>query len=163
MKYLYLAGPLFCEAELSFNLELKKLLTPYFEVYLPQEDGGLLTTMIEEGSSVQFASRTVFNKDIEAMKKADCFLIILDGRTIDEGAAFELGFSYASKKTCVAYQSDSRRLLKHGNNPMIENAVAEIFRNKQELLEWAIAISDLNVKDINNATKNDFAGIVRVK
>lgn len=163
MKHLYLAGPLFSEAELSFNIEIKKILKQYFEVYLPQEDGGLMTSMIEEGSTIQFASRTVFNKDIEAMKKADCLLIILDGRTIDEGAAFELGFSYACEKTCVAYQSDSRRLFQYGNNPMIENAVKEIFRNKQELIEWAKAFSGSNVNNNNCSTKNDFAEIVRVK
>jgi len=137
MKSLYIAGPLFNESERSFNLRIKNLMSKYFDVYLPQEDGGLMTAMINEGCSLQFASRYVFNQDIEAINNADCLLIILDGRTIDEGAAFELGYSYANGKTCVAYQSDSRRLLPCGNNPMISNAVSEIFSNEEELIKWA--------------------------
>ena len=145
MKTIYLAGPLFNEAELSFNRQIKNLLSKYFDVYLPQEDGGLMVKMIEEGCSVDIAKRYVFNKDVDAMTKADCLLIILDGRTIDEGAAFELGYSYALRKTCVAYQSDSRRLLPFGNNPMIDNAVKQIFKNKKELIEWAKNFSSSDV------------------
>jgi nucleoside 2-deoxyribosyltransferase len=39
---LYLAAPLFSQAEKAFNHDLKKELSAHFEVFLPQEDGGLL-------------------------------------------------------------------------------------------------------------------------
>lgn len=69
----YLAGPLFSEAERTFNHNLKKLLTPYFDVYLPQEDGGLMVDMIREGMDPKLAAQKVFDGDIKAMEKCDMF------------------------------------------------------------------------------------------
>ena len=137
MPKLYLAAPLFSEAELSFNLQLKRLLSKYFDVYLPQEDGGLMVDMISGGCATEMARQYVFNKDIAAIGESDFLLILLDGRSVDEGASFELGFAYALGKRCVAYQSDSRRLLPFGNNPMIDSAVECVFRSEIELISWA--------------------------
>jgi nucleoside 2-deoxyribosyltransferase len=36
---LYLAGPLFTEAERSFNETLRDILSEFFDVFLPQEAG----------------------------------------------------------------------------------------------------------------------------
>jgi nucleoside 2-deoxyribosyltransferase len=82
---LYLAGPLFSDAERNFNHELKIALTPYFDVYLSQEDGGLIVEMIKSGTPVDIVYKDVFKMDIHAIEKADVFLAILDGRAIDEG------------------------------------------------------------------------------
>jgi len=109
-KRLYLAGPLFSLAEKQFNVKLKTLLSEYFEVYLPQEDGGLLVDMIKEGIPALDANRRVFEIDVAALEWCDCIFIILDGRTVDEGAAFELGYAYARGKECFALQTDPRRL-----------------------------------------------------
>ena len=141
MRKLYLAGPLFSEAEIAFNLGMRDLLKKYFDVYLPQEDGGLMVDMLKQGVPLDAAQQLVFSSDVTAMRAADYVLIILDGRSVDEGAAFELGFAYAIGKTCIAYQSDPRRLLPSGNNPMLECAVSDIFSSKSELRQWAAAES----------------------
>ena len=133
----YLAGPLFSEAERTFNHNLKKLLTPYFDVYLPQEDGGLMVDMIREGMSPKLAAQKVFDGDIKAMEKCDVFLMILDGRAVDEGASFELGFSYAHEKPCYGLKTDPRQLLATGNNPMIDCPLEHIFQSVDDLIEWA--------------------------
>ena len=133
----YLAGPLFSEAERTFNHGLKKLLTPYFDVYLPQEDGGLMVDMISEGMHPKLAAQKVFDGDIQAMEECDVFLMILDGRSIDEGAAFELGFVYANNKPCYGLKTGPRQLLTTGNNPMIDCPLENIFQSIDELLEWA--------------------------
>jgi len=133
----YLAGPLFSEAERTFNHNLKKLLSSYFDVYLPQEDGGLMVDMIREGMNPKLAARKVFDGDIKAMKECDIFIMILDGRTIDEGAAFELGFSYAHKKPCYGLKTGPRQLLATGNNPMIDCPLEHIFQSVDELIDWA--------------------------
>ena len=138
MARLYLAGPLFSESELEFNRAIRDLLNEYFEIYLPQEDGGLMVQMRERGVSLRNARSLVFSYDLDAIKEADYLLIILDGRTVDEGASFELGFAYALGKTCVGYQNDPRRLLPDGNNPMIQCALERIFNSKSQLLEWAV-------------------------
>jgi hypothetical protein len=133
----YLAGPLFSEAERSFNLRLKRLLLPYFDVYLPQEDGGLLVDMIAEGMPPKVASRHVFKGDVQAIKDADLVVIILDGRTVDEGAAFELGFAYALGKPCYGLKTGPRQLLAIGNNPMIDGPLEYIFQSVDEVVQWA--------------------------
>ena len=133
---IYLAGPLFSLAERTFNHNLKKLLSPYFDVYLPQEDGGLIIHMIKAGLPPKLASQKVFDIDIRAMNECDIFLIILDGRTVDEGAAFELGFAHAKGKPCYGLKTDFRQLLATGNNPMVDGPLKRIFDSIEELLDW---------------------------
>ena len=142
MSRLYLAGPLFSEAELAFNIEIRDLLKKYFEVYLPQEDGGLMVDMIKNGTSFLDAQHLVFLNDIAAIRRTDYLLIILDGRSVDEGASFELGFAHALGKKCIGYQSDPRRLLPVGNNPMVECALERILISRSELLRWAVQESE---------------------
>ncbi len=134
---LYFAAPLFNDGEKDFNRRISKSLGEWFDVYLPQRDGGLLTDLIDHGVSVDAAYRSIFDRDVQAIRECDICLIILDGRTIDEGAAFELGMAYSLGKACYGFQSDSRRLLPVGNNPMIQCALADIFHDCSELYSWA--------------------------
>lgn len=134
---IYIAGPLFSKAERDFNRRLKQILSPYFRVYLPQEDGGLMVDMIAQGMPPREAAQRVFVTDVDAMETCDVLLIILDGRTVDEGAAFELGFAFARGKQCVALRTDPRQLLATGNNPMIESPLRQIFASVEDLISWA--------------------------
>lgn len=59
-KRVYLAAPLFNEAELTYNRELKKALSPYFDVFLPQEDGLLLRDISSESISNDLAEGKIF-------------------------------------------------------------------------------------------------------
>ena len=79
-----------------------------------------MAEMISEGTHPADAAEKVFRTDIDALNKCDVLLILLDGRTVDEGAAFEFGYAFALGKTCVGLQTDVRRLLTTGNNPMID-------------------------------------------
>src|SRR5689334_12592978 len=45
---LYFAAPLFSDMERRFNIELAEQLEQFFDVFLPQRDGGLMATMISE-------------------------------------------------------------------------------------------------------------------
>lgn len=134
---LYFAAPLFSDAERKFNEDLAAELRSFFDVYLPQQDGGLLVNMVAEGVDAQVAAKVVFNLDVVEVKKCSVLLIVLDGRTVDEGAAFELGHAYALGKLCVGLQTDPRRMLISGNNPMIDRALEHIFTDLSALLEWA--------------------------
>jgi nucleoside 2-deoxyribosyltransferase len=134
---LYMAGPLFSEAELEFNRKIRDLLSDFFEVYLPQEDGGLFVDMVAKGVAVEEASKSVFLMDLDKLESCNIFLIILDGRVIDEGAAFELGIAFAQGKACFGLRTDPRQLLATGNNPMIEAALKEVFVDTLSLLKWA--------------------------
>jgi len=136
-RNLYFAAPLFSEAELQFNVDLRNALSELFNVYLPQEDGQLLVKLVRDGVSVAAAKKSIFSHDMAALDKCDILLIVLDGRTVDEGAAFELGVAFTLGKKCVGLQTDPRQLLPVGNNPMIECALGRIFKSKSDLIAWA--------------------------
>jgi nucleoside 2-deoxyribosyltransferase len=151
----YIAGPLFSMAEKDFNKNLKVLLLSFFEVYLPQEDGGLLVNMVKAGLPLDIAREKVFDIDTRAIDGCDIFLAILDGRSIDEGVAFELGFAYSKGKRCYGLKTDPRQLLPICNNPMIEFPLLRIFESLGELLNWAKSYSQCGVETHSNLELKD--------
>jgi nucleoside 2-deoxyribosyltransferase len=76
------------------------------------------------------------------MQEADFIIAVLDGGTIDEGVAFEAGYMFALGKTCVALQTDVRRALPTGNNPMIGSSMTQIFQTVPDLVDWASSLQD---------------------
>ena len=132
----YFAAPLFSEAELSYNLLLTSILERHVDVYLPQRDGGKLVDLVAKGVDIEAAYKSIFERDVQALKDADVLFLLMDGRSIDEGAAFELGYAAALKKSCVGLQTDPRRLLPLGNNPMIQVPLKLVFRNIDEVAKW---------------------------
>lgn len=141
----YIASALFSDAERSTNEAMASILDKWCDVFLPQRDGYLLTTLIERGMGVNEAYSFVFKKDIAAISRCDAVVINLDGRTIDEGAAFELGYAYANSKLCVGYRTDVRVLLQWGLNPMITAPLERVLTCHTELDEWARLISTQGV------------------
>ena len=133
---IYLAGPLFSDAERTFNCGLAAALEERVGVYLPQRDGGLMSDMIRDGVPADVAACCVFRRDMEAIRAADYVIAILDGRAIDEGVAFEVGVGFSQGKRCIGIQTDTRRLASWGNNPMITGALEMVFQRVEELLSW---------------------------
>jgi len=132
----YLAGPLFSDSERSKNRSIRDAILPFANVYLPQEDGGLIVDLVQDGMPVEEAKSEIFHQDIQAIQQCDILLIVMDGRAIDEGASFELGYAFALGKTCVGLKTDSRTLLPFGDNPMIEAPLRGIFRDEASLISW---------------------------
>lgn len=140
VQRIYIAAPLFNDAERAFNKTLANILGRNLDVYLPQTDGILLQEAIAKGESPEIASERVFQEDIKALRECHALLIVLNGRTIDEGAAFELGVAWSLGKQCVAYKDDPRQLLPVGDNPMIMGAVSRILRNLDDVETWAVSL-----------------------
>ena len=136
-KLIYVASALFSDAERNENEMMTSILERWFDVFLPQRDGCLISNLIAEGMNASEAYSYVFRKDIEAISESDAIIINLDGRTVDEGAAFELGFAFARAKVCVGYRTDVRVLLPWGLNPMVTVPLETILRSPQELEEWS--------------------------
>jgi nucleoside 2-deoxyribosyltransferase len=133
---IYLAAPLFNGRERAFN----EALAHAFEalgawVFLPQRDGSLLVEMLSSGLPQSVAERRVFLQDTEAMRAANLGVAVLDGAVVDDGVAFEIGYLFALGTPCIGLQTDVRRALPSGNNPMICQALAEIAADETHLLD----------------------------
>ena len=132
--YIYIAAPLCSEAEREFNERLNSFLQRKgIKTYLPQVDGGFLDEMVHQGVDEDEARRLLFIKDLDAMHNCDTLLIVLDGRTIDEGACFELGFMYSKEKRCFGFKTDSRSYIRGKNNLMVDCALETIVTSFDEL------------------------------
>ena len=138
----YLAAPLFNEQERMFNSWLTGKLEPTLKVFLPQRDGALLVDMLASGVSQCIAERRIFEQDCAAMRRATLLIAVLDGGYIDEGVAFEIGFLHSLGTPAIGLQTDVRRALPTGNNPMIEKGLAQIFANVDDLLAWTYAFAE---------------------
>ena len=97
----YIAAPLFSDAERAYNLLLRDFLTSVgYPVYLPQETG--------EGVSGPERDRTIFESHIEALDRASCVVAICDGADTDSGTAWEMGYAAARGIPVIALSTDRR-------------------------------------------------------
>jgi nucleoside 2-deoxyribosyltransferase len=139
---IYLAAPLFSVAERAFNVALRDDLLAFGRVFLPQEDGHLLAAMIDDGVDPVLARQIVFDRDMNAIVGCDLLVAVLDGRAVDEGVAFEIGVAYQLGRAVFGLQTDPRRLLPSGNNPMIQCALSGVDHTvealKARLDAWTI-------------------------
>ncbi|WP_428332895.1 nucleoside 2-deoxyribosyltransferase [Novosphingobium sp.] len=143
--FAYLAAPLFNERERRFNSELADALSTCCNVFLPQRDGLLLADLLHNGVPLDVAETLIFERDRIALSRCNLLIAVLDGAHIDEGVAFEVGFAHARGALCLALQSDVRRALPSGNNPMIGRAMSAIFTEVAPLIAFLIDHQSLHL------------------
>ena len=123
-KMVYIAGPLFTQAELAFNENVDRRLRDLgYDTFLPQRDGNKLSDLLAGGRSHEDAVKTIFDLDVTQIEKSDILLLIMDGRVPDEGACVELGIAYALDKECIGLKTDSRSLMGDLDSPLILGAL----------------------------------------
>lgn len=117
MNSVYLAAPLFSEAERDFNLKLRdEIKRAGFDVFLPQEDSNNVY-----GKNRQ---KVIFKKNLEAIDSSDVVVAVLDGCDVDSGTAWEIGYALAKGKTILGLRTDFRTLGIEGKvNLMIERSL----------------------------------------
>jgi len=142
MTKIYIAGPLFSEAELEFNLQLDYFLTNLgYKTFLPQRDGYKLADLLLKKIPISDAIDIIFKKDVDEIKDSEIVVFIMDGRVPDEGACLEIGYAYALGKECIGIKTDSRALMNNLDNPLITGALnSRIARNFQEIRELLLEI-----------------------
>lgn len=159
---IYLAAPLFNERERAFNAKLSKSFEAFIDVFLPQRDGLLLVDLLAEGYSLEIAETLIFERDRSALLECDILIAILDGAHIDEGVAFEIGFASARGCLCLGIQTDSRRALPTGNNPMIGRSLSSIFASAEEAVNFLKSLNNksdcANISQKLNLVKSDNSG-----
>jgi nucleoside 2-deoxyribosyltransferase/predicted secreted protein len=126
---IYLAAPLFSEAERSYNAGLATLLREHlFEVYVPQDTG--------DDSHDRNASEhgCIFQSHHEALDRADAVVAVIDGADADSGTAWEMGYAVAQNKPVVALRTDFRKVGTHEHvNLMLEQS-SVVVKSRDELL-----------------------------
>jgi len=142
MIKIYVAGPLFSEAELEYNLRLDDFLTNLgYKTFLPQRDGYKLADLLMRDIHISVAMDIIFKKDLDEIRNSDIIIFIMDGRVPDEGACLEVGYAYALGKECIGIKTDSRALMHNLDNPLIAGALnSRIAKNFQELSELLFEI-----------------------
>jgi nucleoside 2-deoxyribosyltransferase len=97
----YLAAPLFSDAERAYNLLLRDLLEGNgYPVYLPQEGG--------EGIEGPERDGVIFRSHVAALEKSSCVVAVCDGADTDSGTAWEVGYAAAKGIPVIALSTDRR-------------------------------------------------------
>ncbi len=134
----YLAGPLFTQAERRWLRELTQLLTGGgHAVFLPQDDAQ--APLLQDPPDFHGA----FDLCRDAIDRCDALVAILDGSDTDSGTAWECGYAYARVKPVVAVRTDFRGGEDSGLNLMLRrsvNTLIEIPGTDEDLATLADAI-----------------------
>jgi nucleoside 2-deoxyribosyltransferase len=139
---IYVAGPLFSEAERRFNLDLTERLEALgFRVFLPQRDGVEHDKQPYDAMSTEERRQAMFDLDRSQIIASDVFLFVLDGRVPDEGACVELGIAYCHKRLhngemlLVGLHTDSRAAFVGARlNPMVRTPLDYLADDEETLL-----------------------------
>ena len=140
---IYLAGPLFSEAERRFNLALTQRLEALgYEVFLPQRDGAERDRPPYDTMTPEERRQAMFRLDRSRILDSDVFLFVLDGRVPDEGACVELGIAHCQKylqngeKLLLGLHTDTRSAFVGARlNPMVRVPLDYVADDEQTLLE----------------------------
>lgn len=130
----FIAAPLFSQAEREFNLKLDEFLRKHgFETILPQRDVGELWEQVRKHG--RRAYRAIYEGDLRALEVADIVVAVLDGPDVDSGTAFEVGYACAKGKPVVGLKTDMRVFTRGEEvNNMLAQGVRKIVRNFDDLL-----------------------------
>lgn len=125
----FIAGPLFSQAEREFNAKLDEFLRKNgFETILPQRDIG-------EVWKTEVDYRKIYEMDLRAIEEADVVVAVLDGPDVDSGTAFEIGYATAKGKPVIGLKTDVRTFARMEEvNNMILQSVRKIVRDFESLL-----------------------------
>lgn len=132
---IYLAGPLFSEAEQNWLRGLKRQLQDLgYDVAWPYE----LFNQDELASWGDVASKRIMEGCRDALEACDLVVALLDGTQIDDGTAWELGFAYAKDIPSIGIRTDARYCGETPGarvNAMIAGSMP-VCLSKTELFDW---------------------------
>lgn len=138
-KLIYIAGPLFSQAERDFLVrmtdELSRVteLDPITDFFLPHRDAGDI--------GVAGTRTDIFSEDLRRLEEASILVALLEGPDVDSGTAVEVGYAYARGKKILGLLTDFRAYSQGQDTPakinnMIWGACEEgrtIFRSLEHL------------------------------
>lgn len=124
-KRIYLAGPLFTQAERLWNKLLAEAMqrrNRNVSVILPQQES--VKAISDDG--IDF--RKIMEICIDGIDDSDIIIAVLDGADSDSGTCFECGYAYAKNKTIIGIRTDMRSGEDNGLNAMLSQTCHHIIR-----------------------------------
>lgn len=131
---IYQAGPLFTEAEQNWHRKFKACLESAGHIVV--WPGELIEPADIEEWGID-APRRIMETDRDAMLSCDVVVALLDGVQVDDGTAWEIGFSFARGIPAVGIRTDFRQAgdTAHSRvNAMIEGSLLGIGRGVEDVL-----------------------------
>lgn len=154
VKTVYVAGPLFSEAEREFLRKMVDALAnasgldPLSDFFLPQRDGGELG----KGPT----RRDIFHLDVHHVDAAEVLVALLDGQDVDSGTCIELGYAYAKGKKILGLLTDFRAYCTNDQEP-----------HRPNLMVWGVCENGNTlfhqIDDLAEAFKDYIISINRAK
>ncbi|MDR0439046.1 MAG: nucleoside 2-deoxyribosyltransferase [Methanocalculaceae archaeon] len=126
--HIYLAAPLFSEAQKIYNVHLAHLLSSqHYDVYLPQK--------FEDTTESRSKNREelIYRRNLSALKNSDIVVAVIDGSDVDSGTAWEMGYATALGKRVIAIRTDFRRYSDNELVNLMLEMEAEIVANSDGL------------------------------
>src|SRR5438128_5416004 len=138
---IYLAAPLFTEAERKYNVFLCNILEEnVYDVFLPQRE----VSQYEESHK---PSR-IYNADLAGLRNSDCVVAICDGSDVDSGTAWECGYACSRGIPVIALRTDFRAFgTDERFNLMIQESARKVVVNVWELLQTLHHLQSLVKRD----------------
>lgn len=101
---IYLAGPLFTQAEWLWNANLaKELRALNFDIILPQATAEPMLY-----GKTKFSPQALFDENIAGINQADIILAVLDHADPDSGTCWECGYAFKLGKPIIGLRTDIR-------------------------------------------------------
>ncbi|MDO5844905.1 MAG: nucleoside 2-deoxyribosyltransferase [Methanocorpusculum sp.] len=126
----YLAAPLFSQAERRYNSYIAEILkNNFFKVFSPQDSDDTAVSRIDE------REKLIYENNISELNEADVVVGIIDGADADSGTAWEMGYAFALSKKVVALRTDFRKFSKNEHVNLMLETEAEVVENEKELIE----------------------------
>ena len=126
----YLAGPLFTEAERDFNLALAhRLEAAGYTVFLPQRD------VAQYDKTPGYAKR-IYHADLNGLREAHIVVAVCDGIPMDDGTAWEIGYACGRGVPVIGLRTDERKVSDEERvNLMVQESLVDLFGHVDGVLE----------------------------
>lgn len=143
---IYFANALFSQADINYNAQLAtqiRHLSPQIDLYLPQENNDI------NDKQAYADSKMIAQADTEKLLASDLVIAILDGNTIDNGVASEIGVAYAQKIPIIGLYTDTRQ--QGASNQQKLDALSQVAENQFHYVNlYTTGLIKLNGTIVNN-------------
>lgn len=143
---IYFANALFSQADINYNAQLAaqiRNLSPQIDLYLPQENNDI------NDKQAYADSKMIAQADTEKLLASDLVIAILDGNTIDNGVASEIGVAYAQKIPIIGLYTDTRQ--QGASNQQKLDALSQVAENQFHYVNlYTTGLIKLNGTIVNN-------------